>query len=66
MSVAAAVMPAPRAPVEVREFEEPSLEPGETRLRRIYSAVCGTDVRIFHRRLAGDAMCLLNALVRFH
>src|SRR4051812_21183757 len=53
MSVIAAVMPAPRAPVELREFPEPSLAPGSVLLRTSYSEVCGTDVHIWHGRLAG-------------
>jgi threonine dehydrogenase-like Zn-dependent dehydrogenase len=53
MSVTAAVMPAPHVPVELREFPEPSLEPGSALLRTLYSEVCGTDVHIWHGRLAG-------------
>ena len=46
-------MPAPRVPVELREFPEPVLEPGSILLRTLYSEVCGTDVHIWHGRLAG-------------
>src|SRR3954470_5947918 len=46
-------MPAPRVPVELREFAEPALEPGSVLLRTLYSEVCGTDVHIWHGRLAG-------------
>jgi L-iditol 2-dehydrogenase len=46
-------MPAPRVPVEIREFPEPSLEPGSVLLRTLYSEVCGTDVHVWHGRLAG-------------
>jgi L-iditol 2-dehydrogenase len=53
MSVIAAVMTAPRAPVELREFAEPALEPGSVLLRTLYSEVCGTDVHVWHGRLAG-------------
>ena len=53
MSILAAVMPAPRAPIEIREFDEPVLEPGSILLRTLYSEVCGTDVHIWHGRLAG-------------
>ena len=53
MSILAAVMPAPREPVEVREFSEPAIEPGGLLLRTIYSEVCGTDVHLWHGRLAG-------------
>ena len=49
----AAVMPGPRVPVEVREFPEPALEAGSVLLRTLYSEVCGTDVHIWHGRLAG-------------
>jgi L-iditol 2-dehydrogenase len=46
-------MPAPRVPVELREFPEPVLESGSILLRTLYSEVCGTDVHIWHGRLAG-------------
>jgi len=53
MGIVAAVMPAPRVPVELREFPEPSLAPGSALLRTLYSEVCGTDVHVWHGRLAG-------------
>jgi L-iditol 2-dehydrogenase len=53
MKIRAAVMPAPRVPVEIREFDEPTLEPGGMLLRTLYSEVCGTDVHLWHGRLAG-------------
>jgi L-iditol 2-dehydrogenase len=53
MSVIAAIMPAPRVPVELREFPEPPLAPGSVLLQTLYSEVCGTDVHIWHGRLAG-------------
>jgi len=53
MSILAAVMPAPRVPVELREFTEPALEPGSVLLHTLYSEVCGTDVHIWHGRLSG-------------
>jgi L-iditol 2-dehydrogenase len=53
MSIVAAVMPAPQVPVELREFEEPILQPGSALLRTLYSEVCGTDVHLWHGRLAG-------------
>jgi D-arabinose 1-dehydrogenase-like Zn-dependent alcohol dehydrogenase len=53
MSVLAAVMPAPRVPVELREFREPELENGSVLLHTLYSEVCGTDVHIWHGRLSG-------------
>ena len=49
----AAVMPAPRAPIEVREFPAPQLAEGEAVLETIYSEVCGTDVHLHHGRLSG-------------
>src|SRR5918995_1659139 len=52
-TVVAAVMTAPRAPIEFREFQEPVIEPGAMLLRTIYSEVCGTDVHLWHGRLAG-------------
>ncbi len=51
--ILAAVMRAPRVPVELREFAEPSLEDGSVLLRTLYSEVCGTDVHVWHGRLAG-------------
>jgi D-arabinose 1-dehydrogenase-like Zn-dependent alcohol dehydrogenase len=53
MAILAAVMPAPRVPVEIREFDEPVLEPGSLLLQTLYSEVCGTDVHIWHGRLSG-------------
>jgi L-iditol 2-dehydrogenase len=52
-TVLAAVMPAPRVPVEVREFPEPDLPPGGALLRTALSEVCGTDVHLWHGRLPG-------------
>jgi 2-desacetyl-2-hydroxyethyl bacteriochlorophyllide A dehydrogenase len=53
MSILAAVMPGPRQPVELREFPEPDIPPGAMLLRTIFSEVCGTDVHLWHGRLAG-------------
>ncbi len=53
MNVLAAVMPAPHLPVEVREFPEPDLPVGGALLRTALSEVCGTDVHLWHGRLAG-------------
>lgn len=53
MSILAAVMPAPRLPVELREFDAPALANGSVLLHTTYSEVCGTDVHIWHGRLAG-------------
>ena len=52
-TVTAAVMPAPHAPIELREFPVPELEPGAALLRTTYSEVCGTDVHLWHGRLSG-------------
>ena len=51
--IRAAVMTAPRAPIEVREFPRPDLPPGAALLRTLRSEVCGTDVHLWHGRLAG-------------
>jgi L-iditol 2-dehydrogenase len=53
MTIRAAVMPAPHQPVEIREFPEPALEAGGMLLRTMFSEVCGTDVHLWHGRLAG-------------
>jgi L-iditol 2-dehydrogenase len=46
-------MVAPRAPIEIREFQRPSLPPGGALLRIERSEVCGTDVHLWHGRLSG-------------
>ena len=51
--ILAAVMPAPRRPIEIREFDRPELPEGGALLRTIRSEVCGTDVHLWHGRLAG-------------
>ena len=53
MSIVAAVMPGPRQPVELRAFPEPDIAAGGMLLRTIFSEVCGTDVHLWHGRLAG-------------
>ena len=53
MIVHAAVIPAPMMPVEVRTYPEPMLEPGGVVLKTLASEVCGTDVHLWHGRLAG-------------
>jgi hypothetical protein len=71
-SIVDAVMPAPRAPVELREFPEPTLAPGSVLPRTLYSEVCGTDVHTWHilglnLALADpEAMRLPKALVKPH
>jgi L-iditol 2-dehydrogenase len=51
--VLAAVMTAPRQPIELREFPRPDLPPGGALLRSERSEVCGTDVHLWHGRLSG-------------
>ena len=51
--ILAAVMTAPREPIEVREFARPDLPPASALLRTSSSEVCGTDVHLWHGRLAG-------------
>jgi threonine dehydrogenase-like Zn-dependent dehydrogenase len=51
--ILAAVMPRPRAPIEIREFARPDLPPGGALLRTARSEVCGTDVHLWHGRLSG-------------
>jgi threonine dehydrogenase-like Zn-dependent dehydrogenase len=51
--ILAAVMAAPRQPIEVREFSRPDLPLGAALLRTERSEVCGTDVHLWHGRLAG-------------
>ncbi|HXT72170.1 MAG TPA: zinc-binding dehydrogenase [Vicinamibacterales bacterium] len=52
-TVIAAVMPAPRARIDIREFQEPDLPVGGALLRTAFSEVCGTDVHLWHGRLSG-------------
>lgn len=52
-TIRAAVMVAPRAPVELRELPMPVLAPGAAMLRTLYSEVCGTDVHLHAGRLSG-------------
>ncbi len=51
--IIAAVMPAPRQRIELRDFAAPDLAPGSALLRTERSEVCGTDVHLWHGRLAG-------------
>ena len=51
--ILAAVMPAPRQPIEIREFRRPDLPPHSALLRTERAEVCGTDVHLWHGRLAG-------------
>ena len=50
---AAAIMPAPGAPIRLESLPGPDLEPGAALLHTLYSEVCGTDVHLHHGRLAG-------------
>jgi len=51
--IRAAVMTGPHAPIEIREFPTPELQPGAALLSTTYSEVCGTDVHLHHGRLSG-------------
>jgi L-iditol 2-dehydrogenase len=53
MPIRAAVMTAPRAPVELWDLDDPIVEEGGILLETIASEVCGTDVHLFHGRLEG-------------
>lgn len=49
----AAVIPAPGEAPEIRSYPIPDLEPGSVLLKTVVSEVCGTDVHLWHGRLAG-------------
>ena len=51
--ILAAVMTGPRRPIELREYARPDLPQGSALLRTHRSEVCGTDVHLWHGRLAG-------------
>ena len=51
--ILAAVMTAPRKPIEIQEFKRPDLPAGAALLRTARSEVCGTDVHLWHGRLSG-------------
>ncbi|MFQ6047344.1 MAG: alcohol dehydrogenase catalytic domain-containing protein, partial [Gemmatimonadales bacterium] len=53
MSIRAAVMVAPGEPLEVWSVEDPRVTRGGVLLETIASEVCGTDVHLYHGRLAG-------------
>lgn len=53
MSVRAAVMTAPGEELEVRALPDPEPAAGEVILETVASEVCGTDVHLWHGRLAG-------------
>ncbi len=46
-------MTAPETPLELWELDDPELEPGSILLETLASEVCGTDVHLYHGRLAG-------------
>ena len=52
-TVRAVVMPAPLRPLERRQFPAPRPQPGGAVLQTLAAEVCGTDVHLFHGRLAG-------------
>ncbi len=49
----AAILPAPGAEPIVRRYPVPPMEPGAILLKTLASEVCGTDVHLWHGRLAG-------------
>jgi threonine dehydrogenase-like Zn-dependent dehydrogenase len=51
--IRAAVIPAPNQPIELREFPNPVIAPGGLLLKTLAAEVCGTDVHIWHGKLAG-------------
>ncbi|GAA4012036.1 zinc-binding dehydrogenase [Allokutzneria multivorans] len=51
--ITASVMREPRAPMELRTFERPDVEPGAVLLKTLGSEVCGTDVHLQQGHLAG-------------
>ena len=53
MTIRAAVLTAPRVPVEVRKLPDPLIEPGGLLLETVVSEVCGTDLHLCQGRLAG-------------
>ncbi len=53
MTIRAAVMTQPDAPLEIWDIDEPVLEDGGVLLETVASEVCGTDVHLHHGRLAG-------------
>ncbi|WP_086828040.1 zinc-binding dehydrogenase [Allokutzneria sp. NRRL B-24872] len=51
--ITASVMREPRAPMELRTFERPEVEPGAVLLKTLGSEVCGTDTHLQQGHLAG-------------
>jgi len=52
-TVRAQVMVGPRRPLQERRYAAPRPEPGGAILETVASEVCGTDVHLYHGRLAG-------------
>jgi threonine dehydrogenase-like Zn-dependent dehydrogenase len=59
MPIRAAVLPAPRRPLEIWQLDDPHLEEGSVLLETVASEVCGTDVHLRDGRLAGVPYPLL-------
>lgn len=53
MPIRAAVMTAPESPLPIWDLDEPVLEHGSMLVETLASEVCGTDVHLYHGRLAG-------------
>ncbi len=53
MSIRAAIMTEPHAPLEIWDLDDPVLEPGSVLLETVASEVCGTDVHLHEGRLSG-------------
>lgn len=53
MSVKAAVMVAPEAPIEIWSLPDPEIHVGGVLLETVASEVCGTDVHLYKGKLAG-------------
>ncbi len=53
MSVKAAVMVAPEAPIEIWSLPDPEIHLGGVLLETVASEVCGTDVHLYKGKLAG-------------
>jgi threonine dehydrogenase-like Zn-dependent dehydrogenase len=51
--ISAVVMSGPNAPLELRSFSQPELEPGAILVRTLGSEVCGTDTHLWKGQLAG-------------
>ncbi len=49
----AAIIPAPGQPIEIRDLPEPELDSGAVLLITLAAEVCGTDVHLWHGKLAG-------------